>query len=553
MDAAFNPDPGGLFPGRRVLAVACVVWAVCATPAFAAGSIDPALNGTWKLDWPGGAIYWAVREDGVYRFHGPGAKPAQLGILETGPGSWSIKSAFWQDGGTYRLIDANTWQATGKLGPGTWKRVWAPATSPVSSPGACSYLTADEAALVLRAPVTAEPPDPRRAGACVFKSQLNPFDQLTVTSHLVSPRDWHLNRQSTGGAPKADIPGIAAAYASVDGGNYLVGRILKGSNELLLRVSLTPPATLDDARALAPVARAIDRRASATTSAPNLPLVVEQSPVEKNPLPARPIGAAATTPAQQPKPSANYVAPRLPDPQSQQQYTRATDIYNAKHYTEALEAFLPVATRGDSRAQAMLGNIHHYGKGTPVDEAKAFYWYDLAARQGNRQGLFYLGEMYWEGWPGTPKDYTRAAALMEAAALKGLKEAQTALGFMYEFGQGVPRNRKIAIHWMTIAAKQGDGGGGWIAEWLRNPNTPHFANGDQLGNYINAKITAWTTQYGGGDFSSSSGGSTGGGSGGGCSYSSPAACNAAKAGDLWAADRIENRRSNESEKAWYGR
>jgi hypothetical protein len=39
--------------------------------------------------------------------------------------------------------------------------------------------------------------------------------------------------------------------------------------------------------------------------------------------------------------------------------------------------------------------------------------------------------------------------------------------------------------------------------------------------------------------------------GGGCAYSSYAACNAAAAGDLWAADRIDQGRSSASEESWY--
>ncbi len=36
-------------------------------------------------------------------------------------------------------------------------------------------------------------------------------------------------------------------------------------------------------------------------------------------------------------------------------------------------------------------------------------------------------------------------------------------------------------------------------------------------------------------------------------YTEPGACNAVRNGDRWAADRIQNRRSTESEKAWYNR
>lgn len=70
----------------------------------------------------------------------------------------------------------------------------------------------------------------------------------------------------------------------------------------------------------------------------------------------------------------------------------------------------------------------------------------------------------------------------------------------------------------------------------------------------------FATRGGGNAWSSSSTwegtpGSSGGGSSepaaAGCSYASHAACNAAAAGDLWAADRIENGRSDRAEQDWY--
>lgn len=32
----------------------------------------------------------------------------------------------WEDGGTYRLVDPNTLELVGKLGPGTWTRTRPP-------------------------------------------------------------------------------------------------------------------------------------------------------------------------------------------------------------------------------------------------------------------------------------------------------------------------------------------------------------------------------------------------------------------------------------------
>ena len=65
-----------------------------------------------------------------------------------------------------------------------------------------------------------------------------------------------------------------------------------------------------------------------------------------------------------------------------------------------------------------------------------------------------------------------------------------------------------------------------------------------------AAMRAWAGPAPSSSGSSSSSSSS---SGGGCSYTNYAACNAEKAGDRWAADRIERGTSSGSEKAWYGR
>ena len=44
-----------------------------AGPALAGDGIDLALIGTWKLEWQRADFFWAIRPDGVYRMHGPGA------------------------------------------------------------------------------------------------------------------------------------------------------------------------------------------------------------------------------------------------------------------------------------------------------------------------------------------------------------------------------------------------------------------------------------------------------------------------------------------------
>jgi len=226
--------------------------------ALAAEPVDPAFEGTWKLEGAPFAVYWSVRADGVYRVHGPGANPRQVGHVEAKDGRWSVTSGTWVDSGTYVLADTDTWLVTGSLGTGNWTRVWAPASAASQAPagtGLCGLVSLDEVAAVLRAPVTGGP-DPRVPEGCMYRSQLSDFDQLTIDSGLVSPPDWQKNRQRPS-PRKADLPDIGdGAYAELDAGNHLVARVLRGDQEYEFRLTLVPDTTLDDAPPLADLARA---------------------------------------------------------------------------------------------------------------------------------------------------------------------------------------------------------------------------------------------------------------------------------------------------------
>jgi uncharacterized protein len=53
-------------------------------------------------------------------------------------------------------------------------------------------------------------------------------------------------------------------------------------------------------------------------------------------------------------------------------------------------------------------------------------------------------------------DYVRAASLLLVAAERGSPTAQTYLGYMYQFGLGVPRDYAAAASWLNQAAVQGE-------------------------------------------------------------------------------------------------
>ena len=54
------------------------------------------------------------------------------------------------------------------------------------------------------------------------------------------------------------------------------------------------------------------------------------------------------------------------------------------------------------------------------------------------------------------KDYVRAAPLLFVAAEQGSPTAQTYLGYMRQYGLGVPRDYSIAAGWLHKAAEQGE-------------------------------------------------------------------------------------------------
>jgi len=53
-------------------------------------------------------------------------------------------------------------------------------------------------------------------------------------------------------------------------------------------------------------------------------------------------------------------------------------------------------------------------------------------------------------------DYVRAASLLLLEAERGSPVAQTYLGYMYQYGLGVPRDYVIASSWLHQAAEQGE-------------------------------------------------------------------------------------------------
>ena len=75
------------------------------------------------------------------------------------------------------------------------------------------------------------------------------------------------------------------------------------------------------------------------------------------------------------------------------------------------------------------------------------------ANKGDVEAQTYLGYMYNYG-NGVQQDYKKAFELFEKASNQGDAKAQTFLGYMYEYGEGVEQNYKKAFELFQKSAKQ---------------------------------------------------------------------------------------------------
>ena len=117
--------------------------------------------------------------------------------------------------------------------------------------------------------------------------------------------------------------------------------------------------------------------------------------------------------------------------------------------------FLSYKAEEKPKNMASLGWLYHYGKGVSQDFTKAKYWYDKAAKQGNRLALRGLGHLYKDG-KGVVKDYDKAIAFFKEAAEKGDVNAMSNLGWMYMEGHGTAKNTNDAIFWYKKAVQEGN-------------------------------------------------------------------------------------------------
>lgn len=107
---------------------------------------------------------------------------------------------------------------------------------------------------------------------------------------------------------------------------------------------------------------------------------------------------------------------------------------------EAMRLFAHAARAGDAEAAFQLGQLYRLGvAGAAPAPDKASAWYQLAARQHHAGAALVLGMLFKNG-DGVPRDAQRAAAWLERASALGNAHAMFLLSNAYRDGAGVPRD-----------------------------------------------------------------------------------------------------------------
>jgi TPR repeat protein len=159
----------------------------------------------------------------------------------------------------------------------------------------------------------------------------------------------------------------------------------------------------------------------------------------------------------------------------------------AKRYTEAFHLCQRAATQGSAEAKKGLGMMYHLGNGVARNDVEAVK-YLMPYLHTDRLTTYYIADMYQLGSGGLPRDPDKARTLFLESCHQGFSYACMALGEIYEFGDGVRRDRQTAILYYSQAGSLGEAYSSQFARILALPDTPVFRNKEELGEYVGRKI-----------------------------------------------------------------
>lgn len=128
--------------------------------------------------------------------------------------------------------------------------------------------------------------------------------------------------------------------------------------------------------------------------------------------------------------------------------------FDDAEYQAARDSCRSIAELGDAKAAFLLATIYYQGLDTPVNEARALFWDEIAAEKGHPEAAYRLALAYQLG-QGVARNNAQARRWYMQAALARHPKAQKQLGAMFETGAAGETNLEKAFEWYLKAARQG--------------------------------------------------------------------------------------------------
>lgn len=132
------------------------------------------------------------------------------------------------------------------------------------------------------------------------------------------------------------------------------------------------------------------------------------------------------------------------------EYEQSLLLAGQSRFEEAFALILPLAQRGERKAQYIVGESYYWGTGVAEDRAAAVKWYRKAADAGLPEAKFNLAHAYKKGI-GLRADPARFEPLLVAAANAGYDKAQEDYSVILR----ERKQYKPALKWALRAANQG--------------------------------------------------------------------------------------------------
>lgn len=174
---------------------------------------------------------------------------------------------------------------------------------------------------------------------------------------------------------------------------------------------------------------------------------------------------------------------------SENEYTRALEAYQRKSYDEALKIAIPIAEKGDSKAQALLGFIYEFGSDNEFRYSQAVEWYEKARLNGNKTGSRNHGFIYQNGYGSVKRDAIKAEKLLLDAGEDKLAYQYLAMLYLQSPEFINEANLQLALQYAKKAVSLGNEGAIKLTttiECALNEKAPvkiSFANPQSIGAY----------------------------------------------------------------------